>query len=98
MRSKPARQALLQVAANIRGLRIRRGWTQEQFAEAVGVAPRYIQRFETGRANPTVATLADLGGVLGADLAAFFRKTPIPERKRGRPRKLKGRGPGTKLS
>jgi transcriptional regulator with XRE-family HTH domain len=57
----------LQVGLNFRTLRIRRGLTQEQAADLTGVSQQYISGLERGRRNPTVLTLHELCGPLGAE-------------------------------
>lgn len=49
-------------------MRLRRGWSQEQLAEASGVSVRTVQRIEGGRA-PGPATRAALADALGVDPA-----------------------------
>ena len=54
------------VRSLVRALRVRRGLTQEQFAEKVGLDYKYYQRFELGRTPaPSLTTLERLGRVLG---------------------------------
>lgn len=57
----------LQVGLNFRRLRLSMGLTQEQAAEATGVSQQYISGLERGRRNPTVLTLHELSGPLGAE-------------------------------
>jgi transcriptional regulator with XRE-family HTH domain len=73
------------IAANIRAARLRRGWTQEQLGEAADVAPRYVQRIETGRINPSAVVVAALAEALGVDPGRLFRVAKIAERREGRP-------------
>ena len=76
----------LSFAANLRRLRMERGYTQEQFAERVGFAARYVQRLESGRASVELVTLAAVakGLRVGYDeLLAPAKLTPA----KGRPRK-----------
>lgn len=56
----------LQVGLNFRQLRLARGLTQEQAADLTGVSQQYISGLERGRRNPTVLTLHELSGPLGA--------------------------------
>ncbi|KTE46616.1 MULTISPECIES: helix-turn-helix domain-containing protein [unclassified Sphingopyxis] len=56
----------LQVGLNFRRLRLSKGLTQEQAADATGVSQQYISGLERGRRNPTVLTLHELSGPLGA--------------------------------
>jgi len=59
-------------------LRIRReelGVTQEYLATLAGVGLRTIKAFESGNANPRLATLTKLSEVLGMELTWSIRKT-----------------------
>jgi DNA-binding XRE family transcriptional regulator len=57
-----------QVARELLALRRMRQLTQHRLAELSGVGQSEISRIESGRANPTVGTLAALAAPLGADL------------------------------
>lgn len=63
----------LQVGLNFRRLRLSKGLTQEQAADATGVSQQYISGLERGRRNPTVLTLHELSGPLGAEPVDLFR-------------------------
>lgn len=56
----------LQVGLNFRRLRLAKGLTQEQAADLTGVSQQYISGLEQGRRKPTVLTLHELSGPLGA--------------------------------
>ena len=56
------------LGAKLAELRIAKGWTQEQLAERLAVAPETISRFERGATLPSLLTLQGL--------AQLFR-TPI---------------------
>jgi transcriptional regulator with XRE-family HTH domain len=49
-----------------------RGFTQEQLAEALGVSPRTISRWEQGLALPRYYTQRQLGRLLGREPEEFF--------------------------
>ena len=49
-------------------LRQRKGWTQNQLAEASGIAQAEISRIEQGKANPTVQTLIALVSALDGEI------------------------------
>lgn len=55
---------------SLREERVRRGWSQEELAEASGVSVRTIQRLESGRPAGR-ATVAALAAALGADPEAL---------------------------
>lgn len=79
--SDPARRAAMEDArrwvadkfhaedgTTLRTLRLRKGLSQQQLAEAVGTSQPYIARTETGTNNLTIDTCRRLADVLGVDL------------------------------
>jgi transcriptional regulator with XRE-family HTH domain len=70
---------LRRLGARVRGLRKRRGLTQEAIAEAVGLQPETISRAEAGSISMSISHLAALARVLGVPLAELFEvETPMP--------------------
>ena len=63
---------LAQIGGRIRNLRIRAGYTQAAFAEAVVTDRSYISRVETSHAMPSLATLLRMSQVLKLEPATFF--------------------------
>lgn len=53
------------VGANVSKLRIQKGWTQEQLAEASGFSQQYLSGLESGRRNPTIVTIYEIAQALG---------------------------------
>jgi len=65
------------VGLNFARLRRKKGFTQEQFAEASGFTQQYVSDLERGRRNPTVVTLFHLATALEvepADLVAAIKE------------------------
>jgi len=62
-----------QFGVRVRELRRRRGWTQEQLAEAAGRHWTYIGGIERGERNVTLQVVADLARALDVDVREFFR-------------------------
>lgn len=56
----------------IRAVRIAAGMTQQQLADALGVAQQSVTRWETGEREPRVSTLRRIAAVLGCDLSALL--------------------------
>jgi|LFRM01.2.fsa_nt_gb transcriptional regulator with XRE-family HTH domain len=52
--------------------RKKRGLTQQQLAELVGVDRTLISKIESGAATPSVATAKKIAAVLGFDWVKFF--------------------------
>ena len=61
------------VGQNVRGIRLEKGLTQEQFAEITGFSQQYISGLEQGHRNPTVVTLFELAQGLGVSPAELLR-------------------------
>jgi transcriptional regulator with XRE-family HTH domain len=79
------------VAANIKRLRLKHGWTQEVLAEKAGMEVRYVQEIERAKTNMTLAILVDLANALGVHPRAFLNEAEMKSSKPGRPpKKLAG--------
>jgi transcriptional regulator with XRE-family HTH domain len=61
------------VGRNVRRIRLKKGLTQEQFAEMSGFSQQYISGLEQGRRNPTVVTLYELASALGVSHMELVR-------------------------
>ncbi len=57
-----------QIARALTRLRLQRGWTQAQLAEALGTTQSVVARLESGRHRPSLATLEKIAQVLDARL------------------------------
>lgn len=78
------------IAANVRRLRIRHGWSQEHLAELANVGLRAVQRLESGAVDPSATTLRDFAAAFGVPVGALFRAAVLPPRNgAGRPPKRK---------
>lgn len=60
------------LGARIKNLRRKLGYTQEHFAEAIGVAPRHVSRIENGVNSPSIDTLAKIADILQVDIKELF--------------------------
>jgi transcriptional regulator with XRE-family HTH domain len=81
----PRQDRLTSLAANIRRLRERRGWTQEQLAESAGLAVRYVQTLESPKANPRALVLVAIADALEVDIGRLFKPAVFEVREPGRP-------------
>jgi transcriptional regulator with XRE-family HTH domain len=61
------------LARRIRGLRERRGLTQEDFAERCGISVSFASLLERGERSPSYETLVQVAAALGVPLAELFR-------------------------
>ena len=71
------------VSATIRRLRRERGLTQEALAQAVGVSPQAISKWETGQTMPDITQLLPISKVLGIgvnELLGGDRRKELEER------------------
>lgn len=50
---------------NVRRLREENGWSQEDYADRVGIHRTYVSDIERGRRNPTVSVVEKLAKPLG---------------------------------
>ena len=60
---------LVRLGTNIRHLRERQGWTQDELARAIDVSRISIGRLERGEQNATILLLARIAASLQTDLA-----------------------------
>ena len=58
----------------VRELRQKRGLTQEQVAQASGIAPTYISDIERGVRNPSYELLIELAGALRTPLSEIVKR------------------------
>ena len=87
MAHPPSTETILgYIGANVRRLRVARGWTQNELAKATGLKERYVQVLETGTANPTVKVLIDVADALGVIPAELFAEAKAEPRRPGNPR------------
>lgn len=60
------------LGARIKELRKRKGITQEQLAEKVDLATRYISLIEVGRSSPSLETIENIASTLEVELKDLF--------------------------
>ncbi|MBR1425206.1 helix-turn-helix transcriptional regulator [bacterium] len=59
---------LIQLGRNIKAERVRRGYTQEVFAEKIGFTREYISRIERGQENMSILKINNLANVLEVEI------------------------------
>ncbi len=52
------------LGANVRRLRVEKGWTQEDYADRAGIHRTYVSDIERGRRNPTITVVEKLAKAL----------------------------------
>ncbi len=67
------------LGARIRALRLRRRWTQEQLAEALGRSVSQVKKYECGMHVPPVEKLLHLASLLGVSLEELLLGNPPPD-------------------
>jgi transcriptional regulator with XRE-family HTH domain len=63
-----------QLGATIRELRVKKGWSQEEFAHICGLHRSHMGEIERGRANITLATLVIIAQKLQISPAALLEE------------------------
>ena len=76
------------VGGNVSAYRRKKGMTQEQLAEEVGLEVKTLQRIEYGYGNCTARVIAALSNALGISINALFADSELHPRVRGRPKKV----------
>ncbi len=59
---------VVQIGANIRSLREKRGLKQIELAEIAGISNTFLSDIENERVNPSIKTLSKLAGALGINI------------------------------
>ena len=65
-----------QLGAKIRGLRLKKGWSQELLADICGLHRSHMGEIERGHANVTLATLVIIAEKLETTAAALLKPMP----------------------
>ena len=63
---------LITFGANLRQLRLAKGFTQEQLANELGIEISQISRIERGVINTSITTLYSISKVLNVDISELF--------------------------
>ena len=61
------------IGKNIQNARKERGWSQEKFAEKMGVSWSYVSKIESGILNISVGKLVDFSKILKTDLQNILK-------------------------
>lgn len=73
-KTKASPSSVRAVGAHIRQLRLRRGQTQGEVAEACGFTKSLLSKIEAGATQPPVATLVRIADALGTSLSALLQQ------------------------
>lgn len=66
-------EAANRLSRNVRALRARRGWSQEEAAAHCRLVPRVLQMVEAGSTNATLVTLTRLASGFEVEVGALFQ-------------------------
>ena len=61
------------VGDNVRHYRIKKGLSQEEYADLCGFSQQYLSGLEQGKRNPTIVTLFELAKALGVSHVDLLR-------------------------
>lgn len=67
------------IGKNIRDLRTKAGWNQDQLAERLYVTRQTISNYENGRTRPDVDQILRIAEVFGTDANTVLYGLPVPE-------------------
>ena len=67
------------IGSRIREIRNKKGITQDQLAERVGISSKYLSSIERGKENPTLSTILKLARSLDVMPAEFFTHLEIED-------------------
>jgi transcriptional regulator with XRE-family HTH domain len=75
------RRSLVTVGQEIRRQREAKGWSQAKLGVLAGTGPSGISQIETGRRNPSAATLQRIAEALGVEVRDLFplEQAPLPD-------------------
>jgi transcriptional regulator with XRE-family HTH domain len=62
-----------QVGATVRALRLRKGWSQDVFADKTGLHRAHVGEIERGESNTTLQTLKIMADALGVGVGDLVK-------------------------
>jgi transcriptional regulator with XRE-family HTH domain len=62
-----------QVGANVRRLRLKKGWSQDVFADKTGLHRAHVGEIERGESNCTLQTMKILADTLGVRIVDLLK-------------------------
>lgn len=69
---------MAEVGQQIRRLRDAKGWNQAELAVYAGIGPSGVSQIETGKRNPSAATLQKIAEALGVEISDLFPNVEAP--------------------
>jgi transcriptional regulator with XRE-family HTH domain len=77
---------LRSLAANVRRIRVQRGWSQAKLAEELGIAVRSLQAIEAAETDLSTTRLVAMARALKCSVGALVRPSRFAPQPRGRPK------------
>src|SRR5438128_689453 len=74
---QPPSQVAQRFGRAVRQLRLNRGLTQQQLADACRLDISYVGGIERGQRNPTLGVMHGLASVLGVRISGFAQESPF---------------------
>ena len=79
---KNEKQSRKILANNIIYFRLKRNWSQEDFADELGTTPTYVSNLENARRNTRIDYIGHIADTLGVSLEQLFAERPKVENNR----------------
>ena len=64
------------IGKKIQQIRIKKGFSQEEFSEKIDISPRHMCTIENGKSLPSIETFVKISKILDIDINKFFNLTP----------------------
>jgi len=84
---------MVALAANLRRLRLKNGWTQDQVAEATGTSQGYVSAMENNQVNPGAQMIITLARLFEVSPGRLFDVPPPRWSNGGSEKRPRGRPP-----
>ena len=70
---QPVQTVQKALGSRVRELRLKKGWSQEEFADVCGIHRSHMGEIERGETNLTLSTLLTLSSKLETTISALFK-------------------------
>jgi transcriptional regulator with XRE-family HTH domain len=74
---QPRSAVARQFGKAVKELRLKKGLTQHQLADACGLDISYVGQIERGQRNPTLGVMQGLASVLGVKISELLKKAKL---------------------
>lgn len=66
------------IGKSIRDYRARNGVSLKRFADALGISPQAVSKWEHGITYPDITMIPEIARLLGVSVASLFGEDPLP--------------------